>query len=180
MAGYYHDFMTKLDQLLHEKNRVTDLIGKLEAQTGVKRLYMAQVFIAFMSLYMILGHFAALICNGVGFIYPAYASIRALESKNKDDDTQWLTYWVVFAFFSVAEFFSDIIFSWFPFYWLAKIVFLVWCMLPLASNGTTLVYTRVIRPVFMQNQTKIDGAVNTAMDKMSGFAEKVLDGNKAD
>ena len=50
-----------------------------------------------------------------------YISIKALESVNKDDDTKWLTYWVVFALFSVVEFFSDIIFSWFPFYWLVKV-----------------------------------------------------------
>lgn len=54
-------------------------------------------------------------------LFLAITSINALESRDKNDDTKWLTYWVVFAFFSTIEFFSDIIFSWFPFYWLAKV-----------------------------------------------------------
>ena len=46
------------------------------------------------------------------FAYPAYCSIQALESKTKGDDTQWLTYWVVFAAFSVIEYFADFIAGW--------------------------------------------------------------------
>ena len=46
------------------------------------------------------------------FAYPAYCSIQALESSSKGDDTQWLTYWVVFAAFSVIEYFADFIAGW--------------------------------------------------------------------
>jgi receptor expression-enhancing protein 5/6 len=54
-------------------------------------------------------------------MYPAYCSVKALESHKKDDDTQWLVYWVVFAMFSVCEFFSDMLVGWVPFYWLLKV-----------------------------------------------------------
>ncbi len=50
----------------------------------------------------------------VGFVYPAYASFKAIESPDKHDDTMWLTYWVVFAVFSIAETFSDTLLWWFP------------------------------------------------------------------
>jgi receptor expression-enhancing protein 5/6 len=32
-----------------------------------------------------------------------------------------LIYWVVFAVFSVVEFFSDIVAGWIPFYWFSKV-----------------------------------------------------------
>ena len=47
--------------------------------------------------------------------------VKAIESTQKDDDTQWLTYWVVYSAFSILEFFSDIFLSWFPLYFLFKV-----------------------------------------------------------
>jgi len=170
MAQYYEAFNSRLDSFLNEKNTVTNLLDKAEKATGVKKAYIAQGALGFVGLYMIFGYFASLICNLVGFVYPAYASIHSLESHDSTDDTKWLTYWVVFAFFSNVEFFSDIIFSWFPFYWLAKVVFLIWCFLPITNNGSMVIYHRLIRPVFIKNKGNIDAG----FDKAAGFAGKVL------
>ncbi|KAG9509584.1 Voltage-dependent calcium channel type A subunit alpha-1, partial [Fragariocoptes setiger] len=140
-------FVNKLEQYLNDNNsHVAKLLGKAEEVTKVKRVYIAQGLLGIIGLYMIIGHFAEFICNSIGFVYPAYQSLMALETHHKDDDTKWLTYWVVFAAFSVVEFFSDIIFSWFPFYWLAKVVFLIWCFLPSPNNGASVIYGRIIRP----------------------------------
>ena len=54
---------------------------------------------AFLVLFVGLGGLTSL----VGFGYPAFKSFQAIETKNKGDDTQWLVYWVIFAFFSIAE-----------------------------------------------------------------------------
>jgi len=164
-----------LDNFLHEKNRMSDAFEKIEKSTGVKRVYIAQGIFGLISIYMIFGYFAEFICNAIGFVYPAYASIVALESSHKDDDTKWLTYWVVFAFFSVVEFFSDIIFSWFPFYWLAKVVFLIWCFMPIQNNGAMYIYSRFIRPVFLKNRQNINEKLSSAVDTASGIAKKAYD-----
>jgi len=175
MSQIYKQFIDSLDKMLHSSGRVADLAEKIEKATGVKRIYIAQGILGLLSIYMIFGYFAELVCNVVGFVYPAYASIHALESQNKDDDTKWLTYWVVFALFSVVEFFSDIIFSWFPLYWLVKVVFLVWCFIPLQSNGSAYIYSRLIRPIFLKNRQNIDNAFSSAVGSATGLANKALD-----
>ena len=48
--------------------------------------------------------------------------MKAVESESKEDDTQWLIYWVVFGVFNIVEFFSDILLSWFPLYFLVKVL----------------------------------------------------------
>ncbi len=68
--------------------------------------------------WLLLTHGAQLLCCLVGVVYPAYASIKAVESADKEDDTQWLVYWVVFSAFSVGE---DLLAAWVPFYWVLKV-----------------------------------------------------------
>ena len=69
------------------------------------------------------------LCLIVGFVFPAIKSIRAMETHNSSEVTQWLVYWVVYAFFSVAEIFVDTIVYWIPFYFRFKLGFLFWAML---------------------------------------------------
>merc|ERR1711934_684165 len=59
--------------------------------------------IAVVTLWLMFGFGAQLLCNFIGFLYPAYRSIKALETSSKSDDTQWLMYWVVFSLFSVVD-----------------------------------------------------------------------------
>jgi receptor expression-enhancing protein 5/6 len=72
----------------------------------------------------------ALLTNLLGFLYPAYQSFKAIESSSKEDDLQWLTYWTVFGFFSVLEFWADLLIAWLPFYWLMKSVVVIYLFLP--------------------------------------------------
>nr|XP_060617964.1 receptor expression-enhancing protein 6-like [Anolis sagrei ordinatus] len=90
-----------------KKEWLGDLLGGLETRTGVQRYYLATGVVAFLGLYLMFGYGASLLCNLIDFVYPTYASIKAIESSAKEDDTTWLTYWVVYGLFNVAEFFSD-------------------------------------------------------------------------
>uniref|UniRef100_A0A915KRH8 Receptor expression-enhancing protein n=1 Tax=Romanomermis culicivorax TaxID=13658 RepID=A0A915KRH8_ROMCU len=154
-----------LNKMLHEPNTVNNYLAKLEEKTNIPRLYVVLGFVAICALYLIFGYFAELACNFVGFVYPAYMSFKAIESPSKDDDTQWLTYWVVFAVFNVIEFASDVIVGWFPFYWLVKCALMLYLHLPM-TKGAEKLYNAYIRPWALKHQAKVDSVLGKA--KMVG------------
>lgn len=175
MSAQVQAYVDQVEKLLHEKNKFTEILTLAEQKTGVKRLYLVAGGVAFFSLWLIFGYGAQLLCNSIGFIYPAYASVKAIESPPKSDDTKWLMYWVVFALFSVIEFFSDILLNWFPLYWLVKCAFLIWCFIPISTNGTNVIYNRVVRPVFLKHQGSVDNFLGKAGDAASNLVKKATD-----
>ena len=182
-------YLDRFNSVVLQNPTVDKILGAISEKTQVKKEYIAYGIIGLIIAWLAFGWGGELLCNSIGFVYPAYCSIKALESRNKDDDTQWLMYWVVFAVFSVVEFFSDIIMGWVPFYWLTKCAFLVWCMSPL--DGASTIYHSIVLPWFRKNQGVLDQAVNDGRKKLSNFADEAInagtkmalnagDGKKAD
>uniref|UniRef100_A0A914WJ56 Receptor expression-enhancing protein n=1 Tax=Plectus sambesii TaxID=2011161 RepID=A0A914WJ56_9BILA len=128
-----------------QSGKLGALLARIEAKTNVKREQLLYALGGLFAIYMVLGHFAQLVCNTIGFAYPAYASVKAIRTDNKDDDTQWLTYWTVFAVFSLFDFFGESIMRVFPFYWLLKCAFLLYLCLP-QLNGAQQLYRDVVDP----------------------------------
>ena len=58
--------------------------------------------------------------------YPALKSAMALTTESKQDDKEWLTYWMVFGLFNMF----DSTFSWLlhyiPFYFFIKLLIIIW------------------------------------------------------
>lgn len=99
----------------------------------------------------------------VAFIYPAFESIRAVETPDKSDDTIWLTYWVVFAAFNIVELAADGLLFWLPLYQITKMAFLLWCSAPLPNNGAYYIYKAFLRPLYAAYSKDIDCALTSVL-----------------
>ncbi|XP_078656975.1 receptor expression-enhancing protein 5-like isoform X1 [Branchiostoma floridae x Branchiostoma belcheri] len=161
-AAEVKSYREKLEKYLYEKNAFTDLLATAEAKTGVKRVYIVYGLMGLFLLYLAIGYGASFLCAFTGFVYPAYCSVKAIESERKEDDTQWLTYWVVYSVFGLAEFWFDILLFWIPFYYLLKCLFLLYCMAPGSYNGSEMIYQRIIRPFVLRHQDKVDRFIDQA------------------
>lgn len=71
------------------------------------------------------GASGAIVCV-IGTVYPTIQSVLALETEEIDDDKQWLTYWMVFSVFSLFENLGAFLLKFIPFYFLIKVLFLIW------------------------------------------------------
>ena len=131
-----------------------DLLNTAHEKTGQPRIYivLGVVAVAFILVSATLG--LAFVSNVFAF-YPLYQSFKAIRSAGTQDDQFWLTYWVVYGTLALFESLIDGVFFWLPFYYVLKIVFLVWCFHP-ASKGALVVYQRLLQPLFAQAEQKVD------------------------
>ncbi|CAN0925962.1 HVA22-like protein c [Linum grandiflorum] len=84
----------------------------------------------------------------VTLLYPLYASIRAIETKSRTDDQQWLTYWVLYSMITLFELTFAKILECIPVWPYGKLILSCWLVLP-HFNGAAHVYKQFIRPFYM-------------------------------
>jgi len=158
--SYYHN---QLDSKLSEYPFLKELENKTKIQKTT--IALAGVSVFFFLIFFNVG--GQLITNVVGWLYPAYASFKAIESKGRDDDLQWLTYWTVFGFINCLEFFVDILLYWLPFYFVFKTVLMLWLSLP-QFRGAEYVYTTFLRGFLKAYESNIDSTGSKLKNKLSG------------
>jgi len=135
----------KINSILSKYPQFDEPLSRLAGSIGVDKpiLALGIVLVPLLIIFVVgVGHF---LIDIVGFAYPLYASIKAIESADKEDDTQWLTYWMVFALFKLIEDVADVFVSAIPFYFFIKLAFLVWCYYP-STRGAKVIYTYVVKP----------------------------------
>merc|ERR1712164_181254 len=146
-----------------------EFMQQLEDKTQVKKLYIAAALCVVLVVFILFGFGAGLLCNFVGFVYPAFASFKALDSKNEGEERNWLIYWVVYSCFCLVEGFLEYVLFWVPFYYPIKLAFLCYLFLP-QTKGAVQLYEKFLRPALKPYVTLIDGAANDAINKVQGAA----------
>ncbi|KAK2849244.1 hypothetical protein Q5P01_009078 [Channa striata] len=99
-----------------------------------------------------------------GTLYPAYSSYKAVKTKNVKEYVKWMMYWIVFALFSTAETVTDLLLSWFPFYFELKIAFVIWLLSPY-TKGSSVLYRKFVHPTLSNKEKEIDEYIAQAKDR---------------
>ena len=140
-----------IDKIKSWYKKEIDLISE---KTGVDGKIISTVLLI-SSIFCFINLFSKYITCLVGVILPAYWSIKAIESPQYDDDKQWLTYWAIYGLFTLLDQFANIILRIFPFYFIFKIIFLIWCFMP-NTMGALFIYNKFVAPYFKKYEDKID------------------------
>ncbi|KAJ5689542.1 hypothetical protein N7462_003934 [Penicillium macrosclerotiorum] len=144
MASFQDRAQHAIAQLDKELSKYP-VLNNLERQTSVPKVYVILGLVGvyfFLVFFNIAGEF---LVNLAGFLLPGYYSLAALFTSGTTDDTQWLTYWVVFSFLTVIESAINAAY-WFPFYYIFKFVLVLWMALP-QTNGAQIVFHSFLQPL---------------------------------
>jgi|TARA_B110000090_G_C13090103_1_gene334481 receptor expression-enhancing protein 5/6 len=124
---------------------INKALNTANEKTGAKKEHLAVIGVLLPVLLMISLGGAHFIIDLVAYLYPAYASVKAIETDDPEDDTMWLTYWLVFSLFKLVEGIADSLLHYIPFYAIAKCCFLIWCFHP-SFKGSKIIYDSCIAP----------------------------------
>ncbi|XP_064470246.1 receptor expression-enhancing protein 4-like [Ornithodoros turicata] len=91
----------------------------------------------------------------VGALYPAYASCKAVDSRNARQYVHWMMYWIVLASFLTMEPIVDCMLANIPFYNQLKMGIVFWLQSP-TNKGASLIFRKVILPQFTRCAAEID------------------------
>ena len=172
--GGQESIFTKLINYIKEQGKL------IEEKTGIpSKIVYIVLAICFISV--IIGYLDVYITALVGIVIPSISSLRALQTKDSDDDKQWLTYWVVFGVFSFIDLFTASILKFIPFYFILKIAFLIWLFMP-NTKGALIIYTKIISKLFKKYEKQIDEIENQFQNNankiMGGVQDNIPDKEK--
>jgi receptor expression-enhancing protein 5/6 len=166
--------MEQVNALLESLNKSTEglpVISDISKKLGVPSGIITIVLAVFLLLIMLFGIGADLITDLIGMFYPMFMSFKALETKSGEDDKLWLTYWVVYALYKVADDWSETLFYWVPFYYPIKLAFLIFLFAP-QTKGAAKLYDYVIRPFITKHQSDIESGI-TRVGEAASIAARI-------
>lgn len=132
----------KVNRVLHDPRSLwCRPLGWAEARTGVCRFKLLIMLVLFVSFLINREFCGATVSNLVGFVYPAYETIKQANRPRPRPavNARWFSYWLTFFAFQMLQRYAPFIPTLIPFYHLNKTAFLVWCAAPIRANGSVFV-----------------------------------------
>ncbi|KAG9231709.1 TB2/DP1, HVA22 family-domain-containing protein [Amylocarpus encephaloides] len=107
---------------------------------------------------------ALLLSSIATFLFPVFASYKALKTSDPAHLKPWLMYWVVLACALLFESWASFILFWVPFYSWIRLGFLLYLILP-QTQGAKFIYQTHVHPFLHENERVIDDFISSAHDR---------------
>ncbi|KIY49729.1 hypothetical protein FISHEDRAFT_40649, partial [Fistulina hepatica ATCC 64428] len=107
------------------------------------------------------------------FLYPGYASYKTLSQRPAAEEEleRWLMYWSVLGCILSVEYVAEWAISWFPFYYPAKTLFLLYLALP-QTKGSSYFYVNHLQPFFHSHESQIDATLASLKTRVYTFLQE--------
>jgi receptor expression-enhancing protein 5/6 len=105
----------------------------------------------------------------IAYLSPGAKSFRAVMTNRSGDDTRWLAYWLVVAWFMMFEVLLPHVLVSFPFYYECKCLLLLYLQSDCARPAYRL-YRNAIGPFLKIYESRIDAFLNTYSNTAVDFA----------
>ncbi|KAI1822084.1 TB2/DP1, HVA22 family-domain-containing protein [Xylaria intraflava] len=99
------------------------------------------------------------------FLFPLFASYKALKTSDPAQLTPWLMYWSVLSCALLAETWTEFILVWIPFYSWIRLGFLLWLVLP-STQGARVLYEEYLHPYLQENEHAIEEFIASTHDRL--------------
>ncbi|KAI1200141.1 TB2/DP1, HVA22 family-domain-containing protein [Nemania serpens] len=121
-------------------------------------------------MFNIIAHFFASIAS---FLFPLFASYKALKTSDPAQLTPWLMYWSVLSCALLVESWTEFILVWVPFYSWIRLGFLLWLVLP-STQGARVLYESYLHPYLEENELAIEDFIASAHDRFRAAGIRYL------
>jgi len=129
-------------------------LNDIADKTKVPRIYIVLV-VAVILLALIANFIGLSFLSNLFAFFPCFHSFQALHRGAKDAEEFCLTYWVVYGSLTLFESLLDDAFFWLPFYFVLKIVLMVWAYHP-NSRGAMTIYNVLLKPIFVKAEAEVE------------------------
>lgn len=106
-----------------------------------------------------------LLSSVASFLFPLFASYKALKTSDPAQLTPWLMYWSVLSCALLVESWLEFILCWVPFYAWMRLFFLLYLVLP-QTQGARYLYETYLHPYLEENETQIEEFIASAHDRL--------------